>query len=65
MSPQYHQTSLDDRCSETNDFGDDVYIAVGISNKEKASPSTYQMMEMNVCHYHMLATRRKYQLAFY
>jgi hypothetical protein len=25
--------------SETNDFGDDVYIAVGISNTEKASPS--------------------------
>jgi hypothetical protein len=39
MSLQYHQTSLDDRCSETNDFGDDVYIAVGISNTEKASPS--------------------------
>jgi hypothetical protein len=29
----------DDRCSETNDFGDDVYIAVGISNTEKASSS--------------------------
>jgi hypothetical protein len=29
----------DDRCSETNDFGDDVYIAVGISNTEKASLS--------------------------
>ena len=29
----------DDGCSETNDFGDDVYIAVGISNTEKASLS--------------------------
>jgi hypothetical protein len=29
----------DDRCSETNDFGDDVYIAVGISNTEKTSSS--------------------------
>jgi hypothetical protein len=28
-----------DRCSETNHFGDDVYIAVGISNTEKASSS--------------------------
>jgi 4-hydroxyphenylpyruvate dioxygenase-like putative hemolysin len=51
----------------TNDIGDDVHIAVGVSNTEKAKPHhrTYQMMEMNVCHYHMLSTRRKYQLTFH
>ena len=33
------QDKSDDRCSETNDFGDDVHIAVGISNTEKTLSS--------------------------
>jgi hypothetical protein len=37
--PDDSSDKSDDRCSETNHFGDDVHIAVGISNTEKASSS--------------------------